>query len=159
MLVGAVVALVVVVAAVVAAVVLTGGGGGESAAVGDDWSRVAHDEAELGGSTDVVAQALAAGESGLVAVGADGALLEENAAVWTSPDGKSWERVADADGVFGGPPRESSGPGDTFPSLQFIRGVVAGGPGFVAVGEDQSQDVQAAVWTSPDGQSWSRVSG
>ena len=35
-----------------------------------------------------------------------------------------------------------------------IAGVVAGGPGFVAVGE---RDGDAAVWTSLDGLSWSRV--
>ena len=34
----------------------------------------------------------------------------------------------------------------------------AGGPGVVAVGSDgQGEDVVAAVWTSPDGITWSRV--
>ena len=41
------------------------------------------------------------------------------------------------------------------------RDVVVGGPGFVAVGGDNfagsDDEARGAVWTSPDGQSWSRV--
>jgi hypothetical protein len=35
--------------------------------------------------------------------------------------------------------------------------VTAGGPGLVAVGSDGSGDEDAAVWTSVDGLTWSRV--
>ena len=215
---GAVIAVVVVVAAVVAAVLVTGGGG-ESEGFGDDWSRVVHDEAAFGGASEVFAMGLAAGASGLVAVGTDGradpsfpetnaavwtspdgvswtrvpdrALLgpggqgingvafgetgfvaagwhttgdqsaltfNEDAAVWASPDGESWERVADPEGVFGGPPNEVQFGVDPqlVPTGQSMNDVVNGGPGFVAVGDDEV-DGRAAVWTSPDGQSWSRV--
>jgi hypothetical protein len=42
-----------------------------------------------------------------------------------------------------------------------ISAIAAGGPGFVAVGETlgdgESTPISAAVWTSPDGASWSRV--
>ena len=57
-----------------------------------------------------------------------------------SPDGYVWSKVsADA---FGGP------------DVQGMIGVVAGGPGFVAVGDDGSH---AGVWVSPDGYEWSKV--
>ena len=111
---------------------------------------------------------VAFGETGFVAAGWEytGDVSERtddiDAAVWTSSDGESWERVVDAEGVFAGPPIQGTASGDVVdpgnrPSLQWMRAVVAGGPGFVAVGEDDSQDAQAAVWTSPDGRSWSRV--
>ena len=62
--------------------------------------------------------------------------------MWTSPDGITWSRVPHDEAVLGGA------------GLQQMLGVIAGGLGLVAVG----QDVQdAAVWTSPDGITWSRV--
>ncbi len=85
-----------------------------------------------------------AGGPGLVAVGHD----VQQAAVWTSPDGVTWSRVPH-DEPLGG-----------------LRGkmysVTAGGRGLVAVGEDLSSNLDdfhddAAVWTSPDGVTWSRV--
>jgi hypothetical protein len=66
--------------------------------------------------------------------------------VWTSPDGLVWSRVPHDEAVFGGYGGRE------------MRAVVSGGPGLVAVGVDLSGgDVDAAVWTSPDGQVWSRV--
>ncbi len=85
-----------------------------------------------------------AGGPGLVAVGWDFSGGNEDAAVWTSPDGISWSRVPDDGAVFGGE------------GYQLMNGVTAGGPGLVAVGTDRS-GIDAAVWTSPDGISWSRV--
>ncbi len=42
--------------------------------------------------------------------------------------------------------------------MQLMHSVTAGGPGLVAVGWDESGgDSDAAVWTSPDGITWSRV--
>ncbi len=91
-----------------------------------------------------------AGGPGLVAVGwalSGGAgELEFDAVVWTSPDGITWSRVPDDEGVF-------SGEGDH----QMVS-VTAGGPGLVAVGSDRTgNNPEAAVWTSPDGITWSRV--
>jgi hypothetical protein len=90
-----------------------------------------------------------AGGPGLVAVGWDlsgGEDLDFDAVVWTSPDGISWSLVPDEEGVF-------SGEGD-----QQMHSVIAGGPGLVAVGSDRTgNDPEAAVWTSPDGITWSRV--
>ena len=144
----AVVAVVVAVAAVVA-VLLTGGGDG--GAVGDQWSRVAHDVTAFGGSEEVLAESVAVGESGLlVAVGSDGDLFDEraDAVIWTSPDGLSWTRVRDSD-LF-------------LPQSQLARGVTSWPGGFVAVGSDidvtnQGEPPLALAWTSPYGESWEHV--
>jgi hypothetical protein len=63
-----------------------------------------------------------------------------DAAAWVSDDGYSWETVSSE--AFGG-----------F-DLQNILGVVAGGPGFVAVGDDGSN---AGVWVSRDGFEWTKI--
>jgi hypothetical protein len=64
----------------------------------------------------------------------------------TSPS-LAWSRVPHDEAVFGGA-------GDQV----FMNGVTAGGPGLVAVGSDNLPGGRAAVWTSPDGITWSRVS-
>jgi hypothetical protein len=46
--------------------------------------------------------AVVAGGPGLVAVGHDDAGEDEDAAVWTSPDGLVWSRVPHDEAVFGG---------------------------------------------------------
>jgi hypothetical protein len=51
-------------------------------------------------------------------------------AVWTSVDGITWSRVVDDDAVFGRWP-------------DWVFRVTVGGPGFVAVG---NQDGDAAIW-------------
>jgi hypothetical protein len=70
------------------------------------------------------------------------------AAVWTSPDGFRWSRVPHSDAVFG--PVVAFGVAGS----AVMTSVTAGGPGLVAVGEANSF---AAVWTSPDGITWSPV--
>jgi hypothetical protein len=94
--------------------------------------------------------------------------IDVDAAVWTSADGIAWSRVTAGD--------EASG-GDTI--RQHMNAVVAAGPGFVAVGQegfdylgvdewtpiegnntdgrDHVAENVAAVWTSPDGETWTRV--
>ena len=100
------------------------------------WSRVVSDDV-LETFTD--ARAVTAGGPGFVAVGQAG----DDAAVWTSPDGRSWTRV---------PHQAALADGD-------MHGIVAGGPGLVAVGQDWSGPTHvAAVWTSSDGATWFRVS-
>ena len=65
-----------------------------------------------------------------------------------APVGTYWQRVPHDDASFGGD-------GDQVPS-----DVTAGGPGFVAVGNDSlGSHVQPAVWTSADGAGWQRVEG
>ncbi len=126
-------------------------GGDSDAAVwtspdGIIWSRVPHDETVLGGTGDQAMENVTAGGPGLVAVGREGPGGDLNAAVWTSPDGIIWSRVPDDEAVFGGE------------GIQVMWGVTAAGPGLVAVGSEFSgDDDDAAVWTSSDGITWSRV--
>jgi len=110
------------------------------------WSRVPHDEAVFGGEGDqVMMNGVTAGGPGLVAVGSD-SQLGGSAAVWTSPNGITWYRVPHDEAVFGGD------------GSQVMNAVTAGGPGLVAVGYSGPEgESDAAVWTSPDGDTWSRV--
>ena len=114
---------------------------------GITWSRVPHDEAALGGESDQFVNDVTVGGPGLVAVGHEGPLFADtDAAVWTSPDGITWSRAPHDEAVFGGENDQS------------MTSITAGGPGLVAVGRDSSgDDSDAAVWTSADGITWSRV--
>ena len=110
------------------------------------WSRAPHDEAVFGGAGIQYMSSVTVGGPGLVAVGWGRLGDDEDAAVWTSPDGISWSRVPHDEAVFGGD------------GYQEMLSVTAGGPGLVAVGgEAKRTGVAAAVWTSPDGIIWSRV--
>jgi hypothetical protein len=121
-----------------------------TSADGIEWSRLPHDEDVFGNASML---SVTAGGPGLVAVGSAGGLrelvagpTEVVAAVWTSVDGIRWSRVPPDEETFGGGGHEHD---------QGMRSVVVGGPGLVAVGSDGSA---AAVWTSVDGITWSRVS-
>ena len=105
------------------------------------WSRVPHDDDVFGGPERLRMTGVAAGAAGLVAVGGDDG--REAAAVWTSPDGEDWSRLAHDEDTFGGPDR------------QRMNDVAVGDTGFVAVGNDLGRGA-GAVWTSPDGQDWTR---
>ncbi|MGI9628156.1 MAG: WD40/YVTN/BNR-like repeat-containing protein [Longimicrobiales bacterium] len=126
------------------------------------WKRVPDTE-ELFGAGSVV-YSVVASDSIFVAVGTDagnacqpvfcGATREGSAAVWTSVDGSTWTRVPHSESVFGGP------------GGQEMWDVTTWEGGFVAVGVDTQTPEPgitlhppqiAAVWTSPDGVSWSRV--
>jgi hypothetical protein len=82
--------------------------------------------------------------SGFVGVGYD----TGNGAVWHSPDGQTWTLVTNED-VFGGS------------DDQRLQGVTAGDFGIVAVGCSgcRSDAVTPVVWTSVDGQTWTRTDG
>jgi len=113
------------------------------------WSRVPYDEAVFGGELGVrfggaAMSSVTVGGPGLVAVGSYGS--PRVAAVWTSPDGITWSRVPHDEAVFGGEDDGYYG--------QSMSSVTAGGSGLVAVGSDVGR---AAVWTSLDGITWSRV--
>ncbi|NNF52998.1 MAG: hypothetical protein HKN03_01005 [Acidimicrobiales bacterium] len=117
---------------------------------GSTWSRVPHDEDVFGAA---LMTSVTAGGPGLVAVGMTTPGGDGNAAVWTSDDGFNWTRVPHDETVFGGVDR------------QVIHDVTVGGPGLVAVGNDggrgwwdNNPGNNAAVWTSVDGFTWSRVS-
>jgi hypothetical protein len=113
---------------------------------GITWSRVPHDE-EVFGAASIMS--VTAGGPGLVAVGMHGPLGDGDPAVWTSMDGLTWSRVPHDETVFGGA------------DSQAMYDVTVGGPGLVAVGGSGrdwwNPEQNAAVWTSVDGVTWSRV--
>ena len=99
-----------------------------TSADGSAWSFTNPASPELAGGS---MQSVAAGPSGLVAVGDTG--LQPT--VWTSVDGRSWVRSIGA----------IASPGAS------VRSVAAGPGGFVAVGDEAGS---ASSWVSADGQSW-----
>ena len=110
------------------------------------WSRVYGDGSVFGGGGLQQMWSVSQGGPGLVAVGWDGSDGDFDAAVWTSVDGVTWNRIPHDESVFGGA------------EDQVMRIVIEGGPGLVAVAGDESRgDFDAAVWTSVDGVAWSRV--
>lgn len=114
------------------------------------WTRV--DDPALGGVGTQRISSLVAGPHGLVAGGtnflpSEFGLYNLDARVWVSLDGSSWDPI-DAT-AFGGP------------GWQYINTIVLGPDGFVAAGGDilgaPGLDNDAAVWTSPDAVTWTRV--
>lgn len=112
---------------------------------GSTWSRVPTDPTTF---DDAVMSNVAAGGPGLVAVGED---HHGNSAVWISSGGTDWTRIPHDANVFGSSAMTS---------------VTAWGTGLVAVGYRVTQEmdhveppmgVEAAVWMSADGITWSRV--
>ena len=125
-------------------------GGDHDAAVwtsadGMAWTRVPHDETIFGGPDNEWLWDVTTGPDALVAVGFGGPPEAQHAVVWTSADGATWQRVAHDPAVFG----DDGG--------AVMLGVAAGPDGFVAVGAIGSPEMDAAVWTSPDGTTWTRV--
>jgi hypothetical protein len=126
---------------------------------GFTWTRVPDDVDTFGGDGGQQMFDVTVGGPGLVAVGRAGPVAERegNAAVWTSPDGLAWSRVPHDEAIFGGE------------GEQRMVSVTVGGPGLVAVGFDSPAAMpndgeppwqvegSAAVWTSPDGLTWTRV--
>ncbi|HLY15155.1 MAG TPA: hypothetical protein VKR24_12460 [Candidatus Limnocylindrales bacterium] len=100
---------------------------------GTTWKQIPE------GSTfaDAVVGGVATVHAGLVAVGNVTTPDKREAVVWNSTDGRTWSRLPD----------QADFAGEMFD-------VVAGGPGYVAVGIGSDG---AAVWTSADGRAWSRV--
>jgi tRNA A-37 threonylcarbamoyl transferase component Bud32 len=109
---------------------------------GTDWAGLSTPSFDGPGHEEMLDATAFGGE--LVAVGfltTDAA--DRDGAVWVE-SGEEWSRV-DQDAL--------GGPGD-----QQINAVLDAGPGLVAVGTDDSGgDVDAAVWTSTDGRTWTRV--
>lgn len=121
---------------------------------GITWSRVPHDEAVFGGPALEEMLDVTAGGPGLVAVGWENPLegWDASAAVWTSTDGLTWERVRHDENTFGGT------------RMQMMWAVTTDGSRLVAGGHDGlwsgsgGPGQPAAVWISPDGLTWTRVS-
>ena len=116
---------------------------------GVQWERVWQGEAYDYTTASAITgfQALATSADGRV-VGVGTAVNDQGefvGAIWTSTDGRTWERIDQNSGAF------ASGTDSDVSILD-----VASGPGgFVAVGSDGGTDV--AIWHSPDGYVWTRV--
>jgi hypothetical protein len=108
---------------------------------GDVWERL--EVAGLSGAGEQLLNVVASGPDGLVAAGFDSAGGEgRDAAVWTSPDGLTWNQVSDRS-VLGGP------------NNQEIHGLAKVGTGWVAGGWTHATgDQDAAIWASEDGAIW-----
>lgn len=79
-----------------------------------------------------------------VAAGWTGGVGHQQAAIWWSDDGQRWAAAS----------------GDTFSGshARSVRAIASGPGGIVAVGSiNDGTDVDAAVWTSPDGETWTSV--
>lgn len=112
---------------------------------GAAWTRVGADSAFQESAAQSM-RAVTLGGPGFVAVGTAEIIHQDAPAVWLSQDGYSWDRVDDSTGAF------DTG---TFASMW---DVAAAGPGLVAVGYVGIMDAfEAAVWVSPDGTAWTRV--
>ncbi|HEY5486047.1 MAG TPA: sialidase family protein [Candidatus Limnocylindrales bacterium] len=119
-----------------------------SADGGQTWTR----SAESPGFANAVISDVIAGPNGWIAVGLDGypqggtqGIGVKGAAVWTSTDGLHWKREA-TQASFAG-----AGMGQ----------ILQNGHGFIASGSDYPTATTAAepaIWTSPDGKIWTRVS-
>ena len=107
---------------------------------GLDWQRVPHDEAVFGGEAGQWMHSVTEAGAGLIAVGREGLYDEGSAAVWTSPDGITWRRLAHDELALGDGAESES-----------MASVTTGGPGLIAVGgASHWRGWQAArVWTSP----------
>jgi hypothetical protein len=75
--------------------------------------------------------------------------------IWSSRDGRSWTQVVDASAL-----NANRSPEGAIGQLGQLTDVIAGGPGYVAVGQADDPATQravAAVWTSTDGRHWVRA--
>jgi hypothetical protein len=103
---------------------------------GRAWTRGTLDGTPAG--TRVAAVEAVPG-TGFLAVGATGdARIADGSAAWTSPDGRTWTRVADQPALRAGVMRELT---------------LAGGLGLVVVG-NSADSTRAVVWRSTDGAAW-----
>ncbi len=110
-----------------------------TSADGTNWNRTAFGGP---GHEEMLSATTFHGE--IVAVGYGTAPGEDrDAAVWIESGG-TWSGIPDDS--FGGA------------GYQQMNSVVAGGPGLVAVGSDDSGgDIDASVWTSTEGRTWTRA--
>lgn len=116
---------------------------------GIEWEQVWQGEAYDFTTAPVITgfQALAADAIGTV-VGVGPAVNDQGdfvGAIWTSTNGREWERIDQNSPVF------ASGT-DAYVAIQDVG---AGPGGFVAVGTDGGTEV--AIWHSPDGFAWNRA--
>lgn len=105
------------------------------------WER---SPAPSGGPEHGELRAVVATEAGFVAAGSDeGDLLAPRAVLWTSVDGRTWERVPDGPGFRGARVEGLAARGGA---------VVAGGTAY-----EGADPIAAASWRSVDGGAWQRA--
>ncbi len=112
---------------------------------GASWSRVPHDEAVFGGEGAWVMKKVIFAGGQFLAVGEE--LAEGDLAIWVSPDGLTWTRVADENGALGG---------DTGFGLEAID-VTFGDAGYVVIGLQYTTEQHQVALVSSDGLTWERV--
>jgi hypothetical protein len=129
---------------------------------GVNWDRVPRDEETFGGRLMQLMYALTYGDTGLVAVGLDGAWWGaagpgNPAGVWTSSDGLVWSHVLDQEQLESGHSTEGIPLGGDWAQMNDVT-VVDGS--YVAVGRvgwcREACDETGAAWTSTDGTTWQR---
>jgi hypothetical protein len=105
---------------------------------GDTWTRLPFLTDTLGNISDITSY-----NGTLIAVGAVSTESGEAAAVWTSNDGYTWQRIVATDAF--------NGEGN-----QWITGVTSSEDGIVAVGASWTPDqgTRGTVWFSPNGGQW-----
>ena len=117
---------------------------------GLDWRRVRSGSAVFGDANSQVMEHVAAWDEGFVAVGIEKTDTEVRGAVWTSPDGLTWQRSPHSEAAFGGATRFTD-----------LTAVLPVGSSLLAAGTVQPVDVldvDAAVWFSHDGgETWTQV--
>ena len=109
------------------------------------WNRI--EDESLGGDGNQQMTAVLAAGPGLVAVGFDDSRGDDDAAVWTSTDGRNWER-APTEAIFDRPGAQTM-----YTLVQVGSALVAGGSSDTPAG-----DTDGAIWLSADGTSWTRLS-
>lgn len=109
------------------------------------WNRI--EDGSLGGDGNQQMTAVLAAGPGLVAVGFDASRGDQDAAVWTSTDGRDWERAPTA-AIFDRPGAQTM-----YTLVQVGSALVAGGSSDTPAG-----DTDGAIWLSADGTSWTRLS-
>lgn len=122
-----------------------------ASADGERWTRspgYPFDDAGLAVGTE----SIAAGRAGYVVAGwAGDASAPRRPTFWASEDGRDWTLVAQFAAPGAGTPQPS--PPARHRLTEFALEVVAGGPGFVAVGGRRDLP-NTVAWTSPDGRTW-----
>jgi len=114
---------------------------------GKHWRAVTVPMDTTPDTTEAAMTSVAYAHGRWVAVGSATAFGNLNAAVWSSTDGKTWQRVSSRSLALGGA------------GTQVINSIYADTAGYVAAGyEDFGGDANAAFWRSTDGVNWQRVS-
>ena len=69
---------------------------------GSSWARVPHDRQVFGRTREQTVYAVAPLDPGFIAVGRETPGVDRDAAIWTSPNGLTWQRLPQVEEVFGG---------------------------------------------------------